>query len=1398
MSATKVALKAAKAALDARKYEEAIEEAKAVISFDAANYNAYVFLGLAYEKQDHSQTSEDAYRKAIQVKDEDILAWQGLVTLYEKQKGDRLDAYHDAALKLAELFSVKDDKYRCQSVLDKYTGDVKKYGTRAQVRHSLDVYLPTGPLYDYLEGRVPPPASTYARIAELVELDEKEKINAEIGQRRTRLGAKIDQVTSDVNREVLERSQLEALYGAIIDWSHDDETRRQYEEKLLQRAYDHLIILPGPKKEEKRGRVQKLAEGLVILKHPFLLAWRIKLEWDDHDELQDMDVGLLREYISLFPDDGLSKVLQGFLSDEISPFPKPECPIEDDHEQGEDLIPMSAEDRLILMTEGLAENPSSPLAYRVMGQYYLHLEEPESAVTTARLGCEKIQIERNISGLSLRTNLDAIETLLATALVQYQAPRNHPEATELFQGILRRRPTETAALLGIGLILEEQQDYARAVNFLDRAKLQSNDPRIRAEAAWCKALKGDEGTSLHELNLCLLEMKGSDSRMRLLRSQTLYRIGMCQWNINPSRASRKNRDGPYSMFIASLQADMNFAPAYTSLGLYYADYANDKKRARKCFQKAFELSSSEVVAAERLAGAFAKSSDWDLVEAVAQRVVESGKVKPAPGSKKKACSWPFAALGVVQLTNQEYTKSIVSFQSALRIAPEDYHCWVGLGESYQHSGRYIAAAKAFEQTQKLEIGRDADDNEESWFSQYMLSNVKRELGDFENAIAGYQAVLKIRPTEYGVGAALLQTLVEGAWHFIELGYFGRAGDVAREAIELARDVLKIRANAFNLWKAIGDACSVFTYLQTHASTFPTHDLKSLLETDKAFDAYEALANVDGIGQAGIASLTDDPGGTDTLKPSTTAAILAQKRAIHACSNDVHARAVAWYNLGWTEYRAHECNERHTVKSPLKKSKYLKASVQCFKKAIELEARNAEFWNSLGIVTTELNPKVSQHAFVRSLYLNDKNARVWTNLGALYLIQDDCELANYAFTSAQSSDPDYAPAWVGQGLLATRLSDPNEARKLYIHAFEIANSSLIMIKGHFAAASFDKLSSSQASASVDNILKPLFALRQLRSQVSSDAILEHLLSLFAERTGDFKEALSSLELVTSNLESEYEESESPMTLMRFAQAKADMGRAQLALGLHSPAAETVETALSLCDDESWEENKRQRVRLSAHMTAGLAYYNQGLMDEAIDMFRTALEETSGDPDIVCLLARLLWAKGGEEERNVAREQLFDCMENHPGHVDAITLLGAIAVLDRDQDTAKAIVADLGSLITQDSVSTRRQIQLSRLLMIIATVFSTPEDREEASRKEATTTIMLAPAEYHGWTHLSDHSNQSYPAEMAIVTALRAVPPQGDLDADELSKCYAGTRRIDDAQRAIMVAPFKENNWEFLMV
>ena len=1390
MPDSKTALKHAKAALDAHKYDVAIDEAKSVIEVNPKSYHAFVFLGLAYERQDKYKESEEAYRRATEVKSQDPLAWQGLVTLYDKNASESLDSYHDAALRLAEIYMADDDKTKCQTVIDKYTGDARKYGSRAQFKRSLEVLLPGSPVFEYLEGRIPDPGYMYTKVADLIEAEEKERINSEIGQRRTRLGARIDQVTRDVRREVLEKSRLEEIYSNIIDWTRDDEIRRSYEEKLLGRAVDVLTILQPSQKAAKRDEVRKMARGLVILKDPFLLAWTIDLEWSDKSAMDHFDQDLLQQFVDLFPEDGLAKIVGGFLSSEISPVSvEPQEPTRhsDDPEEEEGL---SSEERLILMTEGLQQAAGSILAHRLMGQYYLHLDEYESVVSVARTGLKRVASESALTGLGFGNACDDLNSILASALIHYQSPRHHAEARALFNSILERNSLDTACLIGIGTIYEEEEKYEEAIEFLERALETNQDVKIKAEAAWCRALTRQYKTALDDLSACLTEIDGQDDRSKTLRSETLYRIGICIWSMDTSRAARKDRNGAYARFIASLQADMSFAPSYTSLGLYYTDYAKDKKRGKRCFQKAFELSASEFEAAHRLCISFAESGEWDLVDVVAQRVVETGRTRPAPGSKKQPISWPYAALGVVQLNGQEYAQSIVSFQSALRLSPDSYHCWIGLGEGYHNSGRYVAASKAFEHAQEIE-----KKPENTWFSEYMLANVKRELGEYADAAKKYREVLRLKPGEFGVLVALLQTLVDAGWRSIELGFFGRAAEYAEEGVLLAKDVVLIRDDAFNVWRALADLCLIFAAVPAYEERIPHETLTSVLTEGIALESLDRVLDTDGMPASNLDAL--DSAGSEEGRDSSPipfvirAAVLAQKRAIHVSANDLHARAISWYNLGWTEYKAHAI--QHKPSDQAKTSKTLRAAMECFKRAIGLEAGNAEFWNSLGITTSVLNPQVAQHSFVRSLYLNDKNARVWTNLGIFYLLQKDLQLANEAFTRAQSADPDHAQAWLGQGLLGALSGDRHEARRFFTQAFEIGDSAAAVIKHEYTTAAFDFAIGGTGRPT--DLLEPLLSLHQLQVQTLSDLASQHLSSLIAERTGNAQDSIDSLERVCSILEADYESSESSLSLIRFAQAKADLARGHLAMAQYAEAVENAETALDLSSDEA-DTASRTKLRLSAYLTTGLTKYYQGSMDDSIENFKFALSEAESDPNIVCLLAQVLWAEGSDNGHKIAREQLFDCIEKSPGHIGATSLLGCIAILDCDQDTIDAVTADLEELRVRDETSLQDQAKIAHLLAMMPAADADLVDPGVVKHGRITESIMLAPSQSYGWRQLASISDETFPAEAALVAAIGTAPPRGILEPDALCSAYAGTSRLEDAQRAVMLAPHNSDGWAVL--
>jgi superkiller protein 3 len=1395
MSTNKAALKAAKTALDAEDYETVVTQSQIVLASDSSNYPARLFLGRAFEKQGQFDSAAETYRKAADSKPDEAQAWLGLCSVYEAQGSKKVDEYIEAAVRVGSIHANADDAHRCQTVIDKLTGFVKQHGTTEQRKRALRVTLPGSPVYDFLEGRLPHPTLGYTRIAEITEEEESQSIKTEISNRRTRIGARVGQVTTEVKREVYSKSELEDLYQQIINWTVEDEIRREYEEKLLLRAYDGLLVLPADQKAAKLDQVLSIAEGMVIIHHPFQVAWDLVLETRDFDNLQDLDANILREYVSLFADSGLGRILKAWLSSELCPFPPPKKSEEEKSEKNEAPEILTAEDRLAAMTEGVNMAENSPFAYRLACDYFLYLEENETVVETSRAGLQVLSVQSAKLSLSLQNTMDALNSVLGTALVHYQAPRNHTEARRLFEDILQRKPKLTPALIGLGLIFEEIENYGAAIDFLQQAL--GEDPsnvRVGTELAWCKALNGDNATAKDELENYLPSLKTDDPRARDLRAQCLYRIGVCMWNLDDSKAARKDRNGAYARFLSAIKTNVNFAPAYTSLGHYYELYAKDKKRARQCFQKAFELSPAETDAAERLAHSFANRGEWEIVEVISQRVIDSGRARPPPGSKRKGLSWPYSALGVVQMNKQEYQQAIVSFLAALRISPDDYQSYVGLGESYHNSGRYNSASRTFNYALEPHDDGKMKITGETWFAKYMLANVHRELGEYEEATDGLQAVLKERPTEFGVLVSLLQTFVERAWHCVETGLFGQAIENCNEAITTAASVAKNNPEAFNLWKSVGDACVTFSWVLSGSDHFPLADLSSLLDTDNHDEALSQLSDIDGIRSSSLATQQEDGHSPKSVLPlPLIAGVLSYKRAISSSAHDIHAQAVAWYNLGWAEHRASSLSDGKSGK------KYLKAAVRCFKRAIEMEAGNSEFWNALGVVTTTLNPQVAQHSLVRSLHLNELNAKVWTNLGVLYTLQNDYELAHRAFGRGQSTDPDYAHAWVGEGLIALMMGDTKEALNHFTHAFEISDSVSTITKRQYALSTFDHLLTSPTTSNdLTALIEPLFALEQLRTQAPKDLPYRHLSALFLERVGNTREAIETLTELCSSAEAEYESSESDAALARFAHAKADIARCQLAVHDHTTALENANTALDLSADEEssgLDAEARRKLRLSAHLTAGLAAHNLKQDGDAITMFRSALEESSNNPDVVCLLVQVLWAHGGSDEIAAAREQLFECFEANPEHAGVMTLLGAIAALDDDAETAGAVHDDLLALRTKADLQPAEQTQIESLLLALASLNPASES-EDTALAAAQTATLLNPERSHAWTQLAQLSGDAYAAEMALLTAQKAVPPNGDADATALAHAFAGVGTVADAQRAMVLAPWESVGWEVM--
>lgn len=101
---TKAALKAAKSAIDAKKWDEAREQANTVLEKDPNNYFAKLFLGRANDALKSYDDAAKAYNDATQIKPDDPQAWLGLRGMYEGLGSSKVDENTDVGLKLAEIY----------------------------------------------------------------------------------------------------------------------------------------------------------------------------------------------------------------------------------------------------------------------------------------------------------------------------------------------------------------------------------------------------------------------------------------------------------------------------------------------------------------------------------------------------------------------------------------------------------------------------------------------------------------------------------------------------------------------------------------------------------------------------------------------------------------------------------------------------------------------------------------------------------------------------------------------------------------------------------------------------------------------------------------------------------------------------------------------------------------------------------------------------------------------------------------------------------------------------------------------------------------------------------------------------------------------------------------------
>ncbi|KZW00293.1 TPR-like protein [Exidia glandulosa HHB12029] len=1408
-------LKAARDLLGKKDYAGARDAANDVLSYEADNYNANVFLGLANLELGQLDASEQAYKRATSSNPEQLLAWQGLTKFYERTERweDHVNGLHEQL----RLFCKAEDATKCAEVVQRVIDIRRAHGTPMQVVEALKLMLPTSPYYSVLSAlpdadpSAPTATTTFTiqravhhslptlqEIIAIIEKEEESFMTREFNKRRTRLNAgSPEKVKREVGLEVWSASELPKLYNELLGHPDaGDDLRREAEAKLLRQRLSYLQALgyaPSSSKSERQAlsaEVMDMISGVVLLNITNEQAWRTYLDTRDVLHMHDYDVKLLRGFCALFPSLALSRLIDAYLRYNAIPAPD-EDDVEDDEEEAGNAKEEEEIDEDALMTtmmDAFEEGPASVTASRLLAEVYYKTRDHESSIKVAQSGLECVSRIESELAVSLPLLRRAFDTILATGLVHHFPPKHHARATPIIDRILTVDADDVPCLLARAYILQHAKRWEEATAVFDRvvtltAEDEDDDVNLEAEeeAAWCMVNNGLRDEAEARLNGVLERLRVREGYEEQ-KARASWRLGRCLWDSG-------SKQDAYAQYIASLKFSSSFAPAFTSLGTYYLEAASppDPARASKCFQKAFELDAREAEAARRLAEGFADEQEWDLVEIVARRTIEgeggTDIVATQAAKYLPLNAWAWKAVGVVELHRRNYTAAIQSLQIALRADENDASCWTRLGEAYLLSGRHPAALKTFLHAKELD--------ENDWTIDFFTANVRQELYEFDEAIALYEGILASRPQEDGVVFALAHTHLLAALKYDETGFLERAIECLASALHY---VLQLLASAScpkrGVWKTLADSLLAVPLGARWSDSVPL------------LDAFAAVVDILPADCGELASFLKKPDAVDAVHidgvplPLVLAALVCAYRISLIPADDTVSIAAASFDLGATLQRV-----RSHLAVEDRKAACTVQILACMKRTVRADPSSDMYWAALGQAQFESNVQIAQHAFIKAIECDGTNASHWADLGLLYLHHGDRELANQALLRAQIVDPDHTIAWGAQALVAIANNHVHEARTLLDHAIGLPRT-VPELDLDFAARIFQELSSSTKGADTDRLLPVFAVLDRYRKRHVGNPTALHLFALTCERLRLYDLATEVLLECMATLETLYEHSEDPATERQYVIANTTLGRLRLATGEYAAAVESFSVAQSLLgtilDDDS------AALQAEVGFCSGLANLKLGDFEAALGQLESALQNAPEHATAIrghctLLLSQALWTMGGEESQEAARGQLLECIAANPEDLPAILGLACIGMLTSDDGLVDATLSEVLAL----PLDRRLQLDPRRDVSRIQILQSLLQDRQQDALAEAQRAVHIEPQSATAALDLGRLllQMQSPAAAYGVVstntsvllpehTRIAAIS-QGQLGGEE--ETAAPVRTL---QRALLRAPWDRDTWRAL--
>ncbi|ODV83554.1 hypothetical protein CANARDRAFT_237681 [[Candida] arabinofermentans NRRL YB-2248] len=1432
MSMVKNLLKQAKSALKDEDYDQVIYLCdKIVEDLDPKNYFAWVFKGKAcsLRKGDDSKQSIESYLKATEIDSNELPAWKGLVQVLVKN--DDYELFFKCVTSLAIALDNKNESLNeVIKSINMYMQRFTKSITGLE-EYYLKHVIPGTTLGELIGQRIDKPAILLNRLITLLQNRENIAISTSSRLYKMKVPSTMNEKQLLAFNAIIwkhyEKSELPELYQQYLNICDSDKYRRKFEEKYLMYRYEMLKVAPTNLKKEISNDIMQMISGMITIKSPSQFAWELYFEWLDPVSIADLDLSQITDFIKLFGNVGLGSIFYAWILSDVSPYDKDKVheylkaedvkqvkpkkkkqkkklkilkktEEQDDNEDQvvDEKIPggaseeqlnldqqqqqqqqqqdtLSLSDILEFMTKGLETSPKSIIGHRIVIDYFIHIKEYETALSYCKSIIPLISTQPKITSIDLPNARKESILKLATVYTYYESPKNFPKALTLFDKVLAGSPDNMSAKIGKGLILAEKGEFKNAEVLLSEVLKESPDDwNAMMEHSWCNIQLGNYETGRDELKKTYKMIIGTDANSFEIRSNALWRIS--ESYLLEANESTDNTNiiqlvkSAYDNLIESLKQNSSNSSSYTSLGLIFLNYYDNKTRALNCFYKALQLDSGDLLAAKELARNFSNERDWEMVDMICHKIISSEKGKRMLSITTDDPSWPYRMLGCSALERQDDIKAIEFFQNALRIQPSDISSWVGLGESYLARGRLEASMKVFSHALTLD--------ESNWQARYLLAVVHSSMGEFDEGVLELSVILDtIKPRESCVITALFETLVSKVLSEIDGGYISRSFATALQAFDVMKLASEVNPKSHRLWISLSDLLRLLLKVQTHIPKIPFDIVDQILEnapTDSDIDE-ELLTEVNSLDSLNSIDTKTFKSESKFVELCCYYMIQSSKKSLACASKKLPKllRSSLLYNLGISYLESYKQQELKNHRD---------CAIRLLKKAIHLESSNPDYWEAMGIASLTKNAKVSQHCFIKASSLAPKNPRIWSNLAVLCLHHNDLQLANDCFMRSQSIAPGVSTSWSGQALIAEAHGDSDKANHLFTHSLVISNGTKPLSMLLYGLSLIKRLVGTGTNETDLDMVQELnvasFSMLNYLKYYPTDQLALSIYSIIIERTHDYKVGLDLSLKLCDLLEAKYNELETQEVLIGLSKAKAQLARLYLGEGFYDLAIETAEVSINILNAVDKLDDEIQKCVLSSLTTLGLSYFFNGDFESSITEYKKILDVSPDSKRIIVLISQVLFAFDTAETKQAAVDELLSNIESYGSSLIVVLTLASISIVENMDDYLPAMREELGlSLSLNDRILDGSNRHIPYLLDILNSKLGIENDK--IWQRNA----FLFPNDSNIWKRLNNN--------VALGIALNS----NSVDSGELSEAYVNAGQLRGIQRGLLLNPQNANGW-----